>query len=199
MSVISKYNRYSYVYDLMDYPTEVAWYSKWRKEFLSGLSGRVLEIGVGTGKNLPYYPTDSEVVGIDISKKMLEHAKTRAEGRDNISLFLMDAENLGFKDNTFNYVVTTFVLCSIPDPVAALKEMRRLCRSDGEVINIEHMKSDNRLISSLEDVFDPLTTGLADIHINRKTIENIKKAGLTVTEVKNLALKDVFRLVRSKP
>ncbi|MDW7733491.1 MAG: class I SAM-dependent methyltransferase [Methanolobus sp.] len=199
MSIISKYNRFSYVYDLMEIPVEHIRYAKWRKEFLSGLSGKVLEIGVGTGKNLQYYPDDCEVIAIDISEKMLSHAKKRLEGRNNISLFVMDAENLAFKDNTFDYVITTFVLCSIPDPVKSLKEMRRVCKPDGEVINVEHMRSNNRLISLTEDIFNPVTRGLTGVNINRETVENVKKAGLNVVEVRNLALKDVFRLIRSKP
>lgn len=199
MSIISKYNRFSYIYDLMEKPVEHLRYAKWRKEFLSELSGRVLEIGVGTGKNLQYYPDSCEVVGIDISEKMLGHAKKRLEGRENISLFIMDAENLAFRDNSFDYVITTFVLCSIPDPVKSLKEMRRVCRPDGEVINVEHMRSNNRLISLTEDIFNPVTRGLTGVNINRETVENVKKAGLNVVEVRNLALKDVFRLIRSKP
>ncbi|TGC09483.1 class I SAM-dependent methyltransferase [Methanolobus halotolerans] len=199
MSIISKYNRFSHVYDLMEIPIEYSWYAKWRKGILSGLSGRVLEVGVGTGKNLPYYPDDCEVIGIDISDKMLERAKSKSENKGNISLFIMDAENLAFRNDTFDHIITTFVLCSIPDPVAALKEMRRVCKPDGTVINVEHMKSSNRIISLAEDIFDPVTSGLTGVHINRKTVENVKKAGLNITEEKNLALKDVFRLIVSEP
>jgi len=199
MSIISKYNRFSYVYDMMEIPAEHLRYAEWRQEFLSGLSGRVLEIGVGTGKNLQYYPDDCEVVAIDISEKMLSHAKKRLEDRHNISLFIMDAENLAFKDDSFDHVITTFVLCSIPDPVRSLEEMQRVCKPDGEVMNIEHMRSDNQLISLVEDTFNPVTRGLTGVNINRRTVENVKKAGLNVTEVRNLALGDVFRLIRSKP
>ncbi|WP_340818669.1 methyltransferase domain-containing protein [Methanolobus sp. WCC4] len=199
MSVISKYNRISHVYDIMELPMETMMFSNWREEVLSGLSGRVLEVGIGTGKNIPHYPDNCEVVGIDISDKMLSHAKEKASSRNNISLFQMDAENLGFKDDSFDYVITTFVLCSIPQPIPALKEMKRVCKPDGMVINLEHMKSENRAIALAEDVLNPLTVAITDVNINRETVENVKKAGLNIIDVRNMALKDVFRLIRSKP
>ncbi|WP_406662094.1 class I SAM-dependent methyltransferase [Methanolobus sp. ZRKC3] len=199
MSIISKYNRFSYVYDLMELPIELIWYSKWRKELFSNLSGRVLEVGVGTGKNIKYYPKNCEVVGMDISDRMLKHAKKRAVGKENVSLFLMDAEHLAFKNDSFDHVVTTFVLCSIPEPVTALEEMERVCKPEGMVINLEHMKSENRLIAFFEDLFNPITTALTGVNINRETVKNVKKAGLKVIEEKNIAMLDVFRRIRSKP
>ena len=199
MSIISKYNRISPIYDIMEIPMETMMFSNWRKDILSRLSGRVLEVGIGTGKNIPYYPDDCEVVGIDISDKMLSHAKEKARSSNNISLFRMDAENLGFKDESFDYVITTFVLCSIPQPVPALEEMKRVCKPDGMVINLEHMKSDNKFIASVEDLLNPITKATTGVNINRETVENVKKAGLDVTEVKNMAFKDVFRLIRSRP
>lgn len=199
MSVISKYDRFSHVYDLMETPIELMRYANWRREVFSGLQGRVLEVGVGTGKNIPYYPDDCEMVGIDISSKMLARAKKRSAEKENVSLFLMDAEHLGFADECFDHVITTFVLCSIPDPLAALREMKRVCKPEGTVITLEHMKSGDKVIASVEDLLNPITRGLTGVNINRETVENIKKAGLTVIEERNLAMKDVFRLVISKP
>jgi len=136
---------------------------------------------------------------MDVSSKMLEHAKKRAENLDNVSLFVMDGEHLAFENHSFDYVITTFVLCSIPDPVAALKEMKRVCKPDGMVINMEHMKSEHAILSMIEDIFNPLTFGAMGVNINRKTVENIKKAGLNKISEQNLAIKDVFRLIKSKP
>jgi demethylmenaquinone methyltransferase/2-methoxy-6-polyprenyl-1,4-benzoquinol methylase len=199
MSVISKYDRFSRVYDLMETPMELMRYGKWRKEVFSGLEGRVLEVGVGTGKNIPYYPDDCEIVGIDISSKMLSHAKKRAAGKKNVSLLVMDAEHMGFVDDCFDYVITTFVLCSIPDPVSALTEMKRVCKPEGMVINLEHMRSSNRAIAFVEDLLNPITASITGVNINRETVENIRKAGLGIIEERKLAMKDVFRLIRSKP
>ena len=199
MSIITKYNRISYIYDMMESLVEYLMFGKWRKQILSDLSGLVLDIGVGTGKNLKYYPDNCKIVGMDVSSKMLEHAKKRAENLDNVSLFVMDGEHLAFENHSFDYVITTFVLCSIPDPVAALKEMKRVCKPDGMVINMEHMKSKHAILSMIEDIFNPLTFGAMGVNINRKTVENIKKAGLNKISEQNLAIKDVFRLIKSKP
>ncbi|MRG77954.1 MAG: methyltransferase domain-containing protein [ANME-2 cluster archaeon] len=199
MSVLSKYDRISPIYDLMEAPVELFLFRKWRRAVLSDLHGSVLEVGTGTGKNLEYYPKDCKVTAIDISPKMLEHAKKRMAGMDNISLQVMDAELLAFADNSFDYVITTFVLCSIPNPVAALREMRRVCKPDGLVINLEHMRSSNRMLTFLENVLNPISVFFMGVNLNRKTVENIKKAGLSVVEEKHLALRDVFRLIRSKP
>ena len=199
MSVLSKYDRISPIYDLMEAPVELFLFRKWRRAVLSDLHGSVLEVGTGTGKNLEYYPKDCKVTAIDISPKMLKHAKKRMAGMDNISLQVMDAELLAFADNSFDYVITTFVLCSIPNPVAALREMRRVCKPDGVVINLEHMRSSNRMLTFLENVLNPISVFFMGVNLNRKTVENIKKAGLSVVEEKHLALRDVFRLIRSKP
>lgn len=199
MSVVAKYNKLSAVYDLMESPMESFFYSKWRKEALSGLRGMVLEVGVGTGKNLKYYPEECSVIGIDNSEGMLEKAREKAEGLKNVTLLLMDAENLEFPDNSFDYVITTFVLCSIPDPVKALKEMHRVLKPDGEMINLEHMRSNNPLIATYEDFINPVSVALTGINVNRRTVENIGKAGFKIKDVENLAFKDVFRKIRSKP
>lgn len=199
MSIITKYDRISLIYDMMEAPVERFLFRKWRRAILSDLNGRVLEVGVGTGKNLKYYSSDCKVTAIDISPKMLEHAKKRAEGMDYISLMVMDAEKLSFADDSFDYVVTTFVLCSIPNPVAALREMRRVCKPDGLVINLEHMRSSNWLLTLAENILNPISVFFMGVNLNRMTVDNIKKAGLEVIEEKHLALKDVFRLIRSRP
>jgi ubiquinone/menaquinone biosynthesis C-methylase UbiE len=199
MSVVSKYDRISAIYDLLELPVEVFLYEGWREEALSNLKGRVLEVGVGTGRNLKYYPSGALVTGIDTSKGMLEEARKKAEDMQNITLFLMDAENMEFPDNTFDYVVTTFVLCSIPDPVKALKEMRRILKPSGELVALEHMRSKNPLIARIEDLINPIMFFFIGDDMTRNTVGNIKKAGFTITEEKNLAFKDVFKKIRAKP
>jgi ubiquinone/menaquinone biosynthesis C-methylase UbiE len=199
MSVVSKYDRISAIYDLLELPVEVFLYEGWREEALSKLKGRVLEVGVGTGRNLKYYPSGALVTGIDTSEGMLEKARKKAEDMQNITLFLMDAENMEFPDNTFDYVVTTFVLCSIPDPVKALKEMRRVLKPSGELVALEHMRSKNSFIARIEDLINPIMFFFIGDDMTRNTVENIKKAGFTITEEKNLAFKDVFKKIRAKP
>lgn len=199
MPAVSKYNRISVIYDLIEMPVEIFLYGKWRKEALSNLKGRILEAGVGTGRNLEYYPAGTQVTGIDNSKGMLDKAREKARRMKKVNLLLMDAEHMEFPDNTFDYVVTTFVLCSIPDPVKALKEMRRVLKPSGELIALEHMRSKSPLIARTEDLINPVMSFLIGDDMTRNTVENIKKAGFTIIEEKNLAFKDVFKKIRAKP
>ncbi|WP_235283653.1 MULTISPECIES: class I SAM-dependent methyltransferase [unclassified Methanosarcina] len=199
MSSASKYNRISPIYELIDLPLELLFFRRWRKEAFSGLSGNILEVGVGTGKNLKYYPSNSLVTGIDASEGMLDIARKKAMGMPNVSLLLMDAEHLEFPDRSFDYVVTTFVLCTVPDPVKALEEMRRVLKLSGELMALEHVRSSNPLISLLEDLINPVLLFLFGDHSIRHTLENIEDAGFTVLEAKKLAIKDVFRKIRAKP
>ena len=199
MSVVSKYNRIAPIYELIDLPLEFFFFRKWRKEALSGLSGKVLEVGIGTGRNLKFYPASCRVIGIDKSEGMLQRAREKANGMNNVTLYPMDAEHLEFPDNSFDYVVTTFVLCTIPDPVKALKEMRRVLKPSGEFIALEHVHSDYSFIALIEDLINPILFFLLGDHTTRHTVKNIEKAGFTIKEEKKLAFKDVFRKIRAQP
>ncbi|AKB54041.1 methyltransferase type 11 [Methanosarcina sp. A14] len=199
MSTVSKYNRIAPIYELIDLPLEFFFFREWRKEALSGLSGKILEVGVGTGRNLKYYPAGCRVIGIDKSERMLRRAQEKAESRKNITLYPMDAERLEFPDNSFDYVVITFVLCTIPDPVKALKEMRRVLKPSGELIALEHVHSDYPIVDFIEHLINPILFFLLGDHATRHTVKNIEKAGFTIKEAKKLAFKDVFRKIRAKP
>jgi len=156
----------------------------------------ILEIGVGTGKNLPYYGRDSEVIGVDLSGEMLKRAVPRTRGfKGSYAFLLADTENLPFKNDSFDFIVGTYILCSIPDPIAALKEMRRVIKEKGEVRLLEHVLSKNKLVASLEQVHNPITRYLWGFNVNRDTITNIRKAGLSIVREENLFLGDVFKRV----
>jgi len=187
------------MYELIDLPLEILFFRRWRKEALSGLKGKVLEVGIGTGRNLKYYPVGCSVTGIDYSERMLKKAREKAKGLKKVTLLLMNAEHLEFPDNSFDYIVTTFVLCSVPDPVRALKEMRRVLKPSGELIAIEYIHSSNRYIAWIEKLINPVVCSLIGDNMNRKTIENFRRAGFTIKEVKNLIFEDFFKNVRAKP
>ncbi|MFQ6052486.1 MAG: class I SAM-dependent methyltransferase [Candidatus Hydrothermarchaeota archaeon] len=195
-----RYDRIANFYNFYELPMEIIFFKKWRKELLSDLHGRVLEIGVGTGKNLTYYPNDSEVTGIDISPKMLEKARKLiiAKNLTNIDLKIMDAEHIDFPDDYFDFVVGTFVLCSVPDPVSTLKEMSRVCKDNGKIMLLEHMQSQNPFIAKILDFINPLTRDIFGFNVNRKTIVNIKKAGLKIEKAQNL-LADIFKMIVAAP
>ncbi|MCB0652826.1 MAG: class I SAM-dependent methyltransferase [Saprospiraceae bacterium] len=130
-----RYDRVARWYDLLDKPMESTLFSKWREALVGHVAGKTLEVGVGTGKSIPYYPEDVNLTAIDFSKNMLETAKAKY-GNDlrNITFLEMDAQDMDFEDDTFDTVVTSCVFCSVPDPVKGLKEIRRVLKPGGMLL-----------------------------------------------------------------
>ena len=191
-----KYDRNSSLYDLMESIVEMFFFAGWRRKLLSNVSGRVLEIGVGTGKNLQYYPDGVRIVAIDISHGMFARAVKISRSLPlDIEMVLADAENLPFKNGKFNTIVLTYVLCSVPHPVRSLREMGRVLGRSGQIMMLEHVLSKNILISTFERLYNPLTNWLIGVNIDRDTPGNIRKSGLEITEEENLAFKDVFKRI----
>lgn len=194
-----RYNRVAPFYDLMEGLVESSRYSRWRQLLWSKVEGtRILEVGVGTGKNFPYYPPDAEVTAIDFSDRMLARAREKA-GRAGIkvSLHQMDVQDLQFKEDTFDTVVTAFVFCSVPDPIMGLTEVRRVCKPAGKVLLLEHVLSANRVLGWLMNAANPLVVRAMGANINRRTVENVVRAGLTVVEVTDLGA-GVFKLIEAR-
>jgi len=153
--------------------------------FERALGGRVLEVGAGTGKNLRYYPEGARVVATDLSSGMLARAMEKSGGRSAPVRFVVsDAEDLAFKDGVFDKVVVTCVFCSVPDPVRGLREVRRVLRPGGDLVLLEHMRPGG-ILGSLFDLLDPVMSRLMGPHINRRTLDNIRKAGLQPVEERN--------------
>jgi ubiquinone/menaquinone biosynthesis C-methylase UbiE len=149
---------------------------------------------------LRYYPAGVELVGIDISPKMLAKAKTRAEklGLD-VDLQVMDVENLQFPDSTFDFIVVTFVFCSVSDPIKGLRELARVVRDDGTILLLEHVRSENRVLGKIMDWLNPEARALFGPNINRRTVENIKRAGLEVVSVESKGSKILKKIVARRP
>ncbi len=193
--VYKKYNRFARFYDFLEMPIEKGYFSKWRKSILKNVQGKVLEIGVGTGKNLPYYNYNKvNLTAIDISAGMLERARNKIKKNNlPVKLKLIKTEKLPFKDNYFDFIIMTFVLCSVADPMITLSEMKRVLKKNGRIILLEHLLSKNKLIAFWEHLHNPLTKHLFGFNVNRDTMKNIKKAGLKIVKEKNLAFYDVFK------
>lgn len=190
-----RYNRASVFYDLMEAPMEAMALKSWREEAVKELQGRVLEVGVGTGKNLEYYPEGLDVTGIDFSDKMLDRAKKKALLLNkNIKLLLMDAQDMEFPDDSFDTVYTTCVFCSVPDPVKGLQEIRRVCKPGGKIVMIEHVRSEKKVLGLIMDIMNPLVVNLYGANINRRTIENIGKVGYSRVEVTDLYMDIVKKI-----
>ena len=129
LEIRRKYAKFAPWYDWMEGIPEFLGVHRFRRELLQRVSGNVLEIAVGTGKNLRYYPSGCRIVAVDLSLEMLGVARKRAAGlKLNIPFSVMDAEALAFPDQSFDTVVSSLTLCTFPDPVAALREMTRADR-----------------------------------------------------------------------
>jgi phosphatidylethanolamine/phosphatidyl-N-methylethanolamine N-methyltransferase len=120
---------------------------------------RVLEVGVGTGINADLYPRDCAVTGIDLSAPMLEKARERVarKGIRNVRLVEMDAADIKFADSTFDIVYAPYLISVVPDPIAVVKEMRRVCRPGGRIVILNHFRSAGRIASTLERMIAPFT------------------------------------------
>ncbi len=191
----ARYDRIAPLYDFVEAAAERR-YAGWRERLWAQIEGhRVLEVGVGTGKNMPYYPPDTEVSGVDLSEKMLTRARRRA-GRlhQPVTLLGMDAQALTFPDATFDSAAASFVFCSVPDPVRGLKEVARVVKPGGRVVLLEHVRAAG-VLGALMDLLDPLIVRLMGPHINRRTVDNVLQAGLVIESVEDLGLRGIFKLI----
>lgn len=193
----ARYDRGAPRYDRMEAALERLAYHKWRALLWAQVRGpRILEVGVGTGKNLPYYPKAAQVTAVDLSERMLERARWRAQQLGTaVDLRVMDAQALDFPDDSFDAVVATFVYCSVPDAVAGLRELGRVVKPGGRIFLLEHMRIDRAVIGRLMDWLDPLAVRMSGAHIARRTLENVRKSGLQIERVDGLAPLGLVRLI----
>lgn len=197
-----RWDRTASFYDYMLVFMERIRLRKYRRLLWSRVeSSRVLEIGVGTGKNFRYYPTDAEIDAIDFSEKMLEHANDRAK-KQNVKVHLqqMDVQNLDFADNTFDTVAATMVFCSVPDPVHGIREVERVCKPGGKVILLENNFSSIPVLAWLVKLINPLAVRIIGADFNRNPVDNVAKSDLIVEKVTNLG-QGLWKLIeaRKKP
>lgn len=196
--VTRRYERLAPVYDLCNGPMEWLGLASRRSRLLGRARGRVLEAGIGTGRNLEHYPGGTSLVAVDVSKRMLGRARRRAErlGR-NVRLERADVQRLPFRDGAFDTVVATCLFCSVPDPVQGLAELRRVARKpDGQVLLLEHVRPRGRLLGSLSDLLSPVTRRLLGFNLNRRTEQNVIASGLEIAEVRR---RGIWREVVARP
>jgi len=194
-----RYDRIAPLYDFMEGLIERSRYNKWRALLWSKVEGnKILEVGVGTGKNFPYYPEGVDVTAIDLSDGMLKRARKKAKRQQvKVHLEQMDVQELKYEDNTFDTVVATFVFCSVPDPVQGLREVGRVCKPGGKVVLLEHVLSTNRLLAWFMNLYNPLVVRIVGANINRRTVENVDNGGLKVEKVTDLAA-GIFKLIEAR-
>jgi ubiquinone/menaquinone biosynthesis C-methylase UbiE len=166
----------------------------------SQMKGEVLEIAVGTGRNIPLYPTDVRVTAVELSPQMLAlaEARTKELGAD-VDLRLGDAQALDFEDARFDTVLITFALCTIPDDRRAAEEAFRVLRPGGQLVAVEHVRSPVRAVSVAQRMIDPLSVRFGADHLAREPLGYLADVGFQVEEVRRSKAGIVERVRARKP
>jgi ubiquinone/menaquinone biosynthesis C-methylase UbiE len=159
-------------------------------------TGEVLEVAVGTGLNLPFYPAEVTLTGLDLSSGMLSLARDRARALDRpVTLREGSAHALPFTDASFDTVVCTFGLCAIPDPATAVGEMTRVLRPDGRLILVDHVASSLWVVRVMQWLLELASVPLAGEHFRRRPLKLVEALGLPVERRERFKLGLVERLV----
>jgi len=193
------YDRIAHWYDLMEAVPEFLGVRRLRYEILQRASGKVLDVAVGTGKNLRYYPGTCQITAVDMSPAMLKIARRRADSLClDITLLMMDAEAIGFHDKSFDTVVSSLTLCTFPEPIAALQEMARVCRTNGSILLVEHGRSDCKRLGRWQDRRADRHAAKVGCHWNREPFEIVLRAGLKVIDARRTFFV-IFHLIEAMP
>jgi phosphatidylethanolamine/phosphatidyl-N-methylethanolamine N-methyltransferase len=192
------YDRIAPFYDVFEAVVEIR-ARRWRRSLWERAgAGRILEVGVGTGKNLPYYPPGVDVTAIDVSEGMLERAVRRAARLGTrVSLQVADAQALPYPDATFDTVVATFVFCTVSDPVRGLREARRVLAPGGRILLLEHVLSRRPTLRRVMRWFDSIATRLFADHVDRETVDLVREAGFVDVVAQHRAL-DVVKQIEAR-
>ena len=195
------YRHRARLYDFLDLPFEYGRYRRLRRRMFEGLSGRLLDAGVGTGRNIEFYPEGSEVTGIDLSPAMIARARERGAkiGRD-VELLQMDVSVTTFPDNHFDAVIATFLFCVLEEDqqLPALMELARICREGGEIRLLDYVYSRNWARRFVMRLWAPWVRMVFGAAFDRDTERYITAAGLELVE-RRFLVSDVIRLLVLRP
>jgi ubiquinone/menaquinone biosynthesis C-methylase UbiE len=174
---------------------------RFRRAYGALLRGETIEVGVGSGLNIPFYSPDvTRAVGIDLSREMLRQARERASHLGiPFALVQADAEALPFPDATFDTVAISLALCTIPDPVKALLELGRVCRRGGRIVMLEHVRSTAGPLAAAQKVLSPLNERAIGCHLDRETFGLAGSLGFSIDETWSRLVGSVQLVVARPP
>jgi ubiquinone/menaquinone biosynthesis C-methylase UbiE len=172
---------------------------KWREKLLSSAKGKVLEVAVGAGANFQYYPEGVEVTAVDFSEEMLKKAKGAAiEEAVDAHFIHTDVESFTFEDDSFDTVISTLSLCGYENPTKILNLFNKWCKPDGQILLLEHGKSSNAIIGSLQTMLNSLNRKVTGCYINRDILHIIESSDIQIDRMEHY-LTGAVHLVWAKP
>lgn len=197
LSTLDRYQRIASLYDVLDLPFEYGRYRHIRPQLFEGLSGQILDAGVGTGRNIPFYPPGASVVGIDLSPAMLVRAKRRAEraGRA-VDLRLMDVTRMDLADHSFDAAVASFLFCVLPNELQApaLREIARVLKPGGNLRLLEYVRPRNKRRAFIARLWEPWMAWAYGAGFDRRTEEYVKETGLEVL-TSHFVVDDLIKMI----
>lgn len=197
LSTLDRYQRIAPFYDLLDLPFEYGRYRHIRPLLFDGMSGRILDAGVGTGRNIPFYPRGAEVVGIDQSPAMLARAARRARELGHpVELHEMDVTRLALPDGSFDAAVASFLFCVLPNDlqVPALHEIARVLKPGGTLRLLEYVRPTGVLRAATARLWEPWMEWAYGAGFDRRTEEHVIEAGLEIAETR-FVVDDLIKLI----
>ena len=200
LSTRQRYQRIAPLYDLLDLPFEYGRYRKLRPLLFEGMSGRILDAGVGTGRNFQFYPAGANVVGIDVSPAMLAQARQRmSQARAAVELREMDVTHLDLPDAHFDNAVATFLFCVLPDELqtTALAEIKRVLKPGGILRLLEYTRPADPFRRAITKLWEPWVHWAYGASFDRHTEQYIPAAGLHLVETR-FVVGDLIKLMTAR-